>query len=137
MTAPLDYRHTMQFSTPDGVLEVEVRELTVAQIRALMMGETVEKTEPPTALDVALWGMDPLASTVDILPADIPRFTDLSASDAEQLTLRQRQALTDKIREVNRDFFALVGRWPDVVAELAARMTLPPGLTDSSVPSPA
>lgn len=124
----------LAFDTPQGVLEVEVRELTVAQIRALMMGEAVEPTEAPTALDVALWGVDPLAGTVDILPADVPRFTSLTAEQAEQLTLRQRRALTDKIREVNADFFGLVARWPAVVAELTARLT---GLGGSSDPSPA
>lgn len=134
MTAPLDYRHTMQFSTPDGVLEVEVRELTVAEIRALMMGEAVAPSEAPTALDVALWGVDPLATTVDILPADVPRFTSLTLAQAEGLTLRQRQALTDKIREVNGDFFGLVARWPAVVAELAVRLTASAGSSD---PSPA
>lgn len=137
MTAPIDYRHTIAFNTPTGVVTVEVRELTVAEIRALMMGETVEPTEAPTALDVALWGMDPLARTVDIMPADVPRFTDLALLDAEQLTLRQRAALADKIREVNRDFFALVGQWPAVVAALVERTTSGPPLTDSSDPSPA
>lgn len=124
----------MQFSTPEGVLEVEVRELTVAEIRALMMGEAVAPSEPPTALDVALWNVDPLATTVDILPADVPRFTSLTLAQAEQLTMRQRQALTEKIREVNGGFFGLVARWPAVVAELAARLT---GSSGSSDPSQA
>lgn len=124
----------MQFSTPEGVLEVEVRELTVAEIRALMMGEAVAPSEPPTALDVALWNVDPLATTVDILPADVPRFTSLTLAQAEQLTMRQRQALTEKIREVNGGFFGLVARWPAVVAELAVRLTASAGSSD---PSPA
>lgn len=136
----LGYQHTMSFDTPKGVVEVRVNELTVAEIRALMAGEAVQASMPPTALDVALWGMDPLANQLDLSPEDVYRFSSITLEQAEQLTIGQRRALVERVREVNADFFGLVGRWPAVVAELVKRLEPPAPdapSTSSSDPSPA
>lgn len=132
---PLDYRASITFNTPEGVMKVEVRELTVATIRKIMAGEVVEPSDSPSALDVALWGADPLAE-IEVMPADIPRFSDLTLEQSEGLTISQRKALVEKIREVNAGFFGLVSRWPGVVAELVARRTQRELLGDSSGLSP-
>lgn len=123
----LGYEHTLDFITPKGVVNVTVREITTAEIRAYLKGEVVEPSEAPLALDVALWGGDPLSTdSVDVMPADIPRFTDLTAESAEGLTITQRKAVVAKIKDVNADFFQLVARWPAVVAELVQRQLKTP-----------
>lgn len=136
--APADDAHAP--AAPAALVTVKIRELSVAEIRKMLAGESVVSSESPTALDVALWGMDPL-EPIDLSPADIYRFTDLTAEDAERLTMSQRRALVQRVREVNGDFFGLVEKWPGVVAELMRRMTPEPSpeppSTTSSVPSQA
>lgn len=153
MSGPLDFFVTMEFwvpavpaddapapAAPADLLSVTIRELTVAEIRKMLAGEAVVSSEPPTALDVALWGMDPLG-TIELSPADIYRFTNLTPEAAERLTMSQRRALVQRVREVNGDFFGLVEKWPGVVEELVRRMTPEPSpeppSTTSSVPSQA
>lgn len=146
---PLDFSVTMEFwvpaapagdaqapAAPAGLVSVIIRELSVAEIRAMLTGEAVAPTQAPTALDVALWGIDPL-KPVDLSPADIFRFTNLTAADSERLTMSQRRALVERVKEVNADFFDLVEKWPAVVAELVQRLTPEPLSTTSSDPSPA
>lgn len=153
MSAVLDFSVSMEFWVPAApaddanapaasaeLLAVKIRELSVAEIRAMLVGEAVVSSEPPTALDVALWGMDPLGA-IDLSPADIYRFTDLTPGASERMTMSQRRALVDRVREVNAGFFDLVEKWPAVVAELVKRMTPEPSpeplSTPSSDPSPA
>lgn len=150
MSGALDFLVVMEFwvpappasdaaapAAPAELLAVKIRELSVAEIRAMLVGEAVVSSEPPTALDVALWGMDPL-SAIDLSPSDIYRFTDLTPGAAERMTMSQRRALVDRVREVNAGFFDLVEKWPGVVAELVRRLTPDPSpeppSTTSSVP---
>lgn len=140
MSGPVAYQHAMSFDTPKGVVEVMVKEMSTGEIRALMAGEAVMASEPPTALEVALWGMDPLSSQLDMSPEDVYRFTTLPPEQADLLSIRQRAALVEKVRAVNADFFGLVARWPVVVAELLQRAGVPAPeapSTSSSDPSPA
>lgn len=124
---------SIEFSTATGALSVTVRELTVAEIRARLAGEVATPGPVPLAVDVVLWGEDPLKPTV--LPQDVFDFSDITAEDSERLTVSQRRELVGLVKSVNADFFGLRDGWGDIVARLQAAQTLPS--SDSTDPLPA
>lgn len=79
--------------------------------------------EAPLAMDVMLWGEDPLKPTV--LPQDVFDFSDLTPADSERLTVSQRREVVALVKAVNADFFGLRDGWGDIVARLQAAQTLP------------
>src|SRR5512139_3062192 len=91
--------------TINGV-EITIREVSVAEIRAWMKGLESEETDP---MDVLL--------NKDVHMAAVRLVTGLTAEQLDEMTPSERRLLATKCAEVNGDFF-------DAVKTLLARLGL-------------
>lgn len=96
-----------------GSLTLTVRELTAGEIRARLMLQSV--TPPSDALHELLFG--------EFRVADLLDFSDLTAEQVETLKPSEMRALWQRIREVNADFFAMLGRLMALPAPAASQAT--------------
>lgn len=83
----------------EAPLAVTVRELTVGEIRAWLAGLAGLQLD---LVDALLLG--------DITPQDLARLSSLTLAQVETLTPSQLRLVLDAAREVNADFFALLGK---------------------------
>lgn len=79
---------------------VIVREMTVLQVRAWM----AELQQPGAGRDIVDDALFPDCSLVDL-----PRMTSLTAADIDALRPSQLRQVIDLCKELNPDFFALMG----------------------------
>jgi len=80
---------------------VAVRELTVAEIRAWIK-DPFSGAEPDVVGALLL-------SDTGLTLGDLQRFTDLDAAAVEAMTPTQLRRVADRVKEINADFFALLG----------------------------
>jgi hypothetical protein len=84
-----------------GERPIEVRELTVGEVRAWLEAVSAGKAE----IDLVGDGL-----FEDCSFADLARMSDLEASDMDALAPSELRQVLEAARELNADFFALVGR---------------------------
>ncbi len=89
---------------------ITIKELTVGEIRAWL-----KALENPAQTDVA-----DLALMADFRVSDLTVMTDLSAADFDSMAPSELRQVWDKCREVNGDFFGLMGRL-EVVGQAALK----------------
>lgn len=112
-------RRIVEFQIPDGGRVVLIRELKVRDIRDWL----ASKKGATDIVDASLFEKIPLD--------DLPRFTDLTMEDIDELAPSEIALIIEKIEEVNPDFFAMREK---VVKLGSAILAIPP---DSNLPLPA
>lgn len=87
-----------------GELKVEVKELTVAEIRTWLAESNIKSEEPrgfDPILDILLWN----DQSQDVGLNELLRFTSLRMVDIESLLPSDIEKISAVIKEVNRGFF--------------------------------
>ncbi|WP_104565849.1 hypothetical protein [Ralstonia mannitolilytica] len=105
---------------PVGSHTVQVRELTVQEIRA-WFARMRDGSQVPDVVDALMFR--------DVSVADILATTDLTAEAFATLAPSEIRALIEKIKEVNPDFFELRARLEEIGSRAAT------DLASSSAPS--
>lgn len=108
-------------TVPVGSHTVEVRELTVEEIRA-WFARMRDGAPVPDVVDALMFR--------DVSLADILATTSLTAEAFGGLTPSEIRTVIEKIKEVNPDFFELRARLEEIASRAAA-----PDLANSSAPS--
>jgi hypothetical protein len=107
-----------------GNRSVEVRELTVGELRKMLRDSKAE-ISGMTMQDLVL------GDGLQALAGHFEPFTSLKAAEIDELTLSEIGLLSEAIKEVNPDFFALVGG----LAGLLETLGMPSATSINSVAS--
>jgi hypothetical protein len=97
-----------------GDRAIEVRELTIGEIRRMFLEAKGELSQ--------LTLQDLLEGDFSAVAKHFLRFTSLSIEEVEDLAPSELKRITEKIREVNADFFGMLGGLEGVLGLLANQL---------------